>query len=101
MGPRRPPPLFYEPGRTANEGEMYARIIKTLGEYRFECACSDGTTRIGKVRGVLVGRMFVRVGDFVIVSLRDFDPRKVDIVWRFRDGDPSVTDAASECGAFP
>lgn len=99
MGPRRPPPLPYDHGRVPQDGEMYARVSKVLGDCRFECACSDGTTRMGKVRGVLRGRMMVRAGDTVIVSVRDFDPTKVDIVWRIQNA--LLTNDASESEVFP
>jgi translation initiation factor 1A len=103
MGPRRPPPLEYTRGRVVQDGEMLARISKVLGDCRFECECSDGTTRIGKIRGVLRGRMFVHVGDTVIASLRDFDRTKVDIVWRFAHDDLplTTTNDASGYEVFP
>jgi translation initiation factor 1A len=93
---RRPPPFIYERGRTANDGEVYARIIKQLGDCRFECDCFDGTVKIGKIRGVLRGRMFVHTGDLVIVSLRDFDTQKVDIIWRFQPDDCPTLSVGSE-----
>ncbi len=79
--------LVYVRGREAEMGELYARVSKALGDCRFECVCSDGTVRIGKVRGVLRDRMMVHVGDIVICSVRDFATTKVDIVHRYLEGD--------------
>ena len=44
--------------------------------------CTDGTSRIGKIRGKMRRSEWITVGDIVMVSMRDFQDDKVDILCR-------------------
>lgn len=69
-----------------HDGEEYAKIIKVLGNRRFECECFDGKVRLGRVRGSMK-RTKVQLDDIVLVSLRDFQDDKVDIVLKYKENE--------------
>merc|ERR1719229_1609482 len=47
--------------------------------------CLDGMERIGKIRGKMRHRQRIRPGDWVLVSLRDFQDKKCDIILKYAD----------------
>ena len=63
-----------------DNGQTYGNVVKALGSRRFDVQCQDGILRKCQVRGSMRNRKFVNVGDVVIVSLRDFENDKGDIV---------------------
>ena len=67
------------------ESEEYAQVIKILGDGRFECNCADGVKRIAHVRGKMRKRIWIANGDIILVSLRDFEPEKCDVVEKYRE----------------
>lgn len=60
------------------EGQLYGRVIKEFGNAFFNVQCVDGKIRYSKARN---RRMRVRVDNIIIVSLRDFEPKKGDIIY--------------------
>ena len=65
------------------EGQEYALITKMLGNNRCECKCQDGRTRLGHIRGKLSKRVWICIGDIVLLSLRDFQDEKADIIHKY------------------
>lgn len=65
------------------QGQEYAKITKVLGDRNFEAYCSDGITRLCHVRGKLRGKTFIFLGDIVLISLRDFQDNKADIISKY------------------
>ena len=64
--------------------QVYARIIKPLGDSRFECECFElSENLIGHVRGAFKKRVWMGVGDIILVSLRDFDKTRCDIIHKY------------------
>ena len=63
----------------AEADQMYGRVIKILGNLNMSVYCNDNYTRICKVCGAMRKRVWVNVGDLVIISLRDLGvtPEKV------------------------
>jgi initiation factor 1A len=57
----------------AEEDQLYGRVIKILGNLNMSVYCNDNYTRICKVCGAMRKRVWVNVGDLVIISLRDLD----------------------------
>lgn len=57
----------------AGQDEFYGRVIKNLGNLNMNVYCNDNTVRICKVRGSMRKRVWINVGDLVIVSLRNFE----------------------------
>jgi len=67
--------------RDALEFQEYAQVLKVLGNGRYEANCFDGKTRLAHARGSLKKKkVFVKLGDVVIVSLREFEDAKCDII---------------------
>ena len=65
--------------------QEYAMVTKLLGNGTVELICCDGLTRRGIIRGVLMKKrkVWIRPGDFVLISLRVFDPSNADIFHRY------------------
>lgn len=66
------------------EGEVLARVIKLLGSDHILVKCVDGKTRLGRIRGKLKRRIWVRDNDIVLIAPWDFkSDERGDIVWRY------------------
>ena len=66
--------------------EQFAYVIKLLGNCRAKIICNDGTESIGIIRGSMRKfnkRVLVENGDIVVISTRDYQKEKVDIVHKF------------------
>jgi len=61
-------------------------IAKTmLGFDRLMVTCQDGKERLCRIRGKMKRRMWIRVGDIVLVSPWDFQSdKRGDIIWRYK-----------------
>jgi len=66
-----------------DEGQEYAKVNKLLGDRRMECLCFDGEIRLAQVRGNMRKWCRIDVDDIVLVSLRDFQDKKVDIIHKY------------------
>tara|TARA_Y100000389_G_C16974066_1_gene277067 strand:- start:76 stop:492 length:417 start_codon:yes stop_codon:yes gene_type:complete len=64
-------------------GQEYALISKLLGNGRCECKCADGMTRLGHIRGTMRKRVWINMGDTVLVSLREYQDQKADIIHKY------------------
>ncbi len=59
--------------------------VKLLGFDRITVQCQDGHERLCRIRGKLKRRVWIRVGDIVLVSPWDFQSdARGDIYWRYR-----------------
>ena len=59
------------------EDQMFARVVKVLGNCNMLVYCEDGRERLCHIRGKMRSRMFVHVGDIVIISTRGFEKIEV------------------------
>jgi translation initiation factor 1A len=66
-----------------DDGQIYGQIEKMLGGCRFTVSCMDGKSRMCKVSGKMRKRVWMVVGDVVIVSLRDFQDGMGDIIHKY------------------
>ena len=76
--------------RTPNreDGEMFAFIIQMLGHDRVRVRCEDGEIRIGRIIGKFKKRIWLRIGDLVLIVPWDFQSdQKCDVVWRYRNNE--------------
>lgn len=69
------------------DGSEYATLGKNLGNSRFTCDCHDGRERLGHIRGKMQKRVWLKQGDLVLVSVRDFQDDKCDIVHKYNEDD--------------
>ena len=64
----------------------YAQVTRMLGNGRLEAFCFDGVNRLCHIRGKLRKRVWIGVGDIVLLGLREFQDQKADIILKY-DGD--------------
>ena len=67
------------------DGQVYARVTKMLGSNRLLATCTYGSERVCTIRGSMRKREWIRVGDTVLLALREFADEKADVVFRFND----------------
>lgn len=54
-----------------------------LGHGHLEITCFDGVKRIGHIRGKLRKKVWMNVGDIILLSLRDFQEGRGDIILKY------------------
>lgn len=64
-------------------GQEYAQVIKILGDGKMSVFCCDGITRLGIIRGKMRKRVWIHIDDYVLVSLREFQKDKCDIIFKY------------------
>lgn len=67
------------------EDQEYCQVVRLLGDCRAEGNCFDGKTRICHIRGSMRKKVWVKAGNIVIVSLREFQDEKCDILHVYKD----------------
>lgn len=70
-----------------DDGQVYGRVTKMLGNGRVSAMCSDGQERQCRIRGSMRKREWVRVGDTVLVALREYADTKADVVFKYQDAE--------------
>lgn len=68
------------PLRIKEDGQEYAQIKGCKGNCRFDVICFDGKERIAILCGSMRKKKFVNPRDVILVSLRDFQDDKCDII---------------------
>lgn len=53
--------------------QQLARVIRVLGNRNMLCYCNDNMIRICHVRGKLRNRVYIELGDVILISLRDYE----------------------------
>ncbi len=54
-----------------------------LGNGRLDAQCFDGTKRLCHIRGKMRKKVWVNQGDIVLISLRDFQDGKADVILKY------------------
>jgi translation initiation factor 1A len=54
-----------------------------LGNGRVEAQCFDGVKRLATIRGKLRKKVWINQGDIVLLSLREFQDEKADVIQRY------------------
>jgi len=65
------------------EGQEYAQVIKMLGNGRLEAKCVDGVTRLAHIRGKLRKKIWINTSDIILLSLRDYQDGKGDVLLKY------------------
>jgi len=65
------------------DGQEYGQVARMLGNGRCEVQCFDGTKRLCHIRGKMRKKVWVNQSDIVLVSLRDFQDEKGDIIVKY------------------
>ena len=55
----------------ANDGQMFGRVVKVLGDRRFRIFCNDSRERICKLAGSIRKNDRVEIGGIILLSVRD------------------------------
>ena len=66
------------------EGQDYGKVLRMLGNGRLEAYCfEDGQTRQCHIRGKMRKKVWVSAGDIVLVSMREFQDGKGDVILKY------------------
>lgn len=79
-----------------DEGQVYAQVTRMLGSGRLECYCFDGETRLAHIRGKLRKKVWICQGDIVLLSLRDFQDDKADVLMKYTPDEARTLKAQKE-----
>jgi translation initiation factor 1A len=69
------------PKKWANEQFAFADLM--MGANHIRVRCYDGVTRMGRIKGKIKKRVWIREGDILIVTPWSFQDEKCDIVYRY------------------
>jgi len=67
------------------DGQEYAQVIKMQGNARVLARAfdDDGTVRLATIRGKLRKKVWIAGGDIILLSLRDFQDEKGDVILKY------------------
>lgn len=69
-----------------DDNEILGIVTQILGNERMQVRCADGKQRMGRIRGKIKKRMWVRLGDLVlVVPWEELGGDRCDIIHRYRD----------------
>jgi len=63
--------------------EQFGSAELMMGANHIRVRCFDGVTRIGRIKGKIKKRVWIREGDILIVIPWSFQDEKCDIVYRY------------------
>ncbi|MBS3054233.1 MAG: translation initiation factor eIF-1A [Candidatus Aenigmarchaeota archaeon] len=70
--------------RTPRQGEVLGLVESMLGAGRLRVRCQDGKARLGRIPGKLRKKVWIRIGDYVILKPWDIQgDTNGDVVWRY------------------
>lgn len=70
------------------EGCDYGRVKELLGNGRLRVITfNDNMERIGHIRGSMYKKIWICKDDIVLVSLREFEDNKCDIIYKYENDD--------------
>jgi translation initiation factor 1A len=80
----------------AGEMQNYGQVLRLLGDSRLEIQCTDGMKRIGHIRGTMKKKVWIAMGDVVLVSRREFEDDKCDIILKYTEEEVRKLKSLSE-----
>merc|ERR1712146_124433 len=66
-----------------DENQMYGKVMISLGDCRLKVLCEDGKSRICTIRGKLRKSVWIREKDIILISLRQYDDFKADVLHKY------------------
>lgn len=72
------------------EGQMYGRVLKLLGGCNAMVFCNDNKERLCHIRGNMRRKVWIEVGDIVLISLRDLSD----------ESDPTYVERGDICAKY-
>jgi translation initiation factor 1A len=67
------------------DGQEYAKVISLVGEGRLMAQCMDGVERLCHIRGALKKKVWILKDDMILISLRDFQDEKADVLVKYTE----------------
>ncbi len=65
------------------KGEMFAIADTLMGASKITVMCEDGKSRMGRIRGKMKRRMWIKPGDLLIIKPWEFQDEKADVMYRY------------------
>ena len=65
------------------DGQEYAQVLRMLGNGRLEAYCIDGVKRLCHIRGKMRKKVWVNMGDIVLLGLREYQDEKADVILKY------------------
>ncbi|CCU99528.1 unnamed protein product [Malassezia sympodialis ATCC 42132] len=81
-----------------DESQEYAQVVKMLGNGRLEAMCFDGEKRLAHIRGKLRKKVWINNGDIILLSLREFEDGKADVIQKYT---PDEARSLKQYGELP
>ena len=78
------------------DGQEYAQVARMLGNGRLEAHCFDGTKRLAIIRGKMQRKVWINAGDIILVSLRDYQDEKADVIYKYNGDEARALKAQGE-----
>jgi len=70
--------------RIPKEGELLGIVELMLGSDKLRVQCNDGKERIVRIPGRLRKRVWIRVGDLILIQpWKVMSDRRADVIWRY------------------
>jgi len=69
------------------DNQQYGYVTEKYGDGRFQVMCYDKVSRMGIVRGTIKKKTRLVSGGFVLLSMRDFEDSKCDIIYVYTEDD--------------
>jgi translation initiation factor 1A len=70
--------------RTPKKGEVLGLTLSLLGGGRMEVKCDDGFSRICRIPGRMRRKIWVRVGDLILVKPWEVQSEeRGDVIWKY------------------
>jgi len=66
-----------------DKSELFAVAEQRMGAGRIKIICEDSVARMGRIRGKMKRRAWIRSGDLLIVRPWEFQNEKADILYRY------------------
>ncbi len=64
-------------------GQEYAMVEQMMGDCRVKAKCCDNIERECHIRGKMRKKVWISKGDIILVSVRDFEPDKADVILKY------------------
>ena len=65
------------------KNEQFGIVDQAMGGGHLKIFCQDGKMRMGRIKGKLKKRMWMREGDLVVLIPWDFQDEKADVTYRY------------------
>ena len=83
-----------------DDTQEYAKIIKLLGDRRITVILDDQTEVLAVIPGKFRKRCWMKIGDIIIVSKREFQESKYDVCYKYNEDEVRILAKNNEIPEF-